>query len=235
MTFRSPALEAVKNLDSRRPRTYFTTQSEIVFKPSSRFPLVGLIARRVGWRGWLLGKNPRGSLERGRLGGRGGLRRAPAQAHPLLDVIGEDRPPGLQTRFRDPPEMKLAQPEFVLDPGVRKLGRGTSEPVNFPGRCGPHALMESLHLRRSLPELDRARPALRTTPLLMRALPAILRSGPIRAIGGVVGDAPQPFPRRTFQRLTLLQNPKRRRPKLCSDARPEQRLLRVTLPLPLGI
>src|SRR3990172_6109703 len=45
----------------------------------------------------------------------------PAKANPLTDVIGQAGPQGLQRYLNQPTHPKLAQPNFVLNPRVRKL------------------------------------------------------------------------------------------------------------------
>src|SRR4030042_2032676 len=45
----------------------------------------------------------------------------PAKTNPLADVIGQTGPQGLQSYLNQPTQPKLTQPDFVLNPRVRKL------------------------------------------------------------------------------------------------------------------
>src|SRR4030042_2981030 len=53
--------------------------------------------------------------------GLGQLSGLPAKANPLADVIGQTGPQGLQRYLSQPTQPKLTQPNFVLNPRVRKL------------------------------------------------------------------------------------------------------------------
>src|SRR4030042_2865525 len=51
--------------------------------------------------------------------------RLPAKTNPLTDVIGQTGPQGLQSHLSQPTQPKLTQPNFVLNPRVRKLRHTT--------------------------------------------------------------------------------------------------------------
>ncbi len=100
---------------------------------------------------------------------------APDQPHPLHDVVGQAGPKRLDSHLRQASQAKLPDPEFLLDPGVRRFSHLTSPSLHLLGRIGRHLGPHRRHLFGFLDQ-HRHRPALfqslRTTLLAKVALAA---------------------------------------------------------------
>src|SRR4030065_565036 len=102
----------------------------------------------------------------------------PAKANPLADIIGQTGPQGLQRYLNQPTQPKLTQPDFVLNPRVRKLrhagpvlieGLSFRRPhlglkrCQFRGLFAPDQRSPSFRPRATL-GLKRTNPTLRSPP-----------------------------------------------------------------------
>jgi hypothetical protein len=77
----------------------------------------------------------------------------PAKANPLADIIGQTGPQGLQSYLNQPTQPKLTQPDFVLNPRVRKLRHASPLLIDGLSFRRPHLRLKRCHLwRRFAPD-----------------------------------------------------------------------------------
>src|SRR4030043_293462 len=101
----------------------------------------------------------------------------PTQTNPLLNVVGQASPQYLHTYLEQPPQSKLTQSDFLLDPGIRKFSHGPSLPINLFCLFRLHLLLMGNDYRiiHSTHNRSSHRFILRTTLLLKNALLTIGR------------------------------------------------------------
>src|SRR4030043_100122 len=139
-----------------------------------------------------LGLNPRG-YSTGFALGLGQSLGLPAKANPLADVIGQTGPQGLQRHLSQPTQPKLTQPNFVLNPRIRKFRHPS--PLLIDGLSFRH-----LHLRLKCNHFWRLfAPYQRSPSLRPRATLGLKRTSPtVRSLGSVAVSQCRSLPLLSF-------------------------------------
>ena len=99
----------------------------------------------------------------------------PAQAEPLLNVVGKTGPQHLAADLRQAAHAKLPQPQLGLQPKIGELGHRGAQAVKVLRRWGLHLGHVLRHHRNILAALDPPPRLARLTELAKGTLPAILR------------------------------------------------------------
>ena len=74
----------------------------------------------------------------------------PAESNPLADVIGQTGPQGFHRHLEQTTQAKLPQPDFVLDPGIRKFRHPSPLLVDLASFRGLHLCFKGCQRRRLL-------------------------------------------------------------------------------------